>query len=77
MQEVAPNRKRRSKWRVRAWIILIGCVAVMSAVLAEGFFHSADFVLKLEAFAAFFIVGCVLILVSRRSAVRKKRDGRP
>jgi hypothetical protein len=47
----------------------------MSGVLAEAFFHSADFVLKLEGFAGFFVVGCLLVLISRRSAVKKKRGG--
>jgi hypothetical protein len=54
--------------------VLIGCVAFLSIILTMGFFRSADFVLKLEAFAGFFVVGCVLLALSRRSSQKKKRE---
>jgi hypothetical protein len=68
------RRRKRSKWRVGVWSVLIGCVAFLSIILTMGFFRSADFVLKLEAFAGFFVVGCVLLALSRRSSQKKKRE---
>jgi hypothetical protein len=65
------RRSWRSKWRVRVWFVLVGCVGFLSLLLAEGIFYAADFTLKFEAFAGFFIVGCVLLALSHASAKRK------
>ncbi len=68
------RRKKRSKWRVGVWSVLVGCVAFLSVILTMGFFRSADFVLQLEAFAGFFVLGCVFLVLSRRSSQKKKRE---
>jgi hypothetical protein len=67
-------RRGLSKWRLGVWLVLVGCVAVVAAVLVEGLLNSAEFMLKLEVFAGIFVVGCLFLLVSGRSA-RKKREG--
>ena len=61
-----------TKWRRGVWLVLIGCVALISGILVQGFFSSAPLVLKLEAFAGFFVFGCVLLAVSRHSGRAKK-----
>jgi hypothetical protein len=71
--EKATRRAKRSKWRTSVWAVLLGCIAFLSIILTMGFFRTADFVLQLEAFVGFFVLGCVFLLVSRRSAT-KKRD---
>jgi purine-cytosine permease-like protein len=48
------------------------CVALISGVLVQGFFGSADLIVKLEAVAGLFVLGCVLLLASRRSGRAKK-----
>jgi hypothetical protein len=68
------RRSKRSKWRMGVWLVLVGCVAVLSILLTMGLFRNADFVLRLEAFAGFFLVGCVFLAVSRLSARKKKRE---
>jgi zinc transporter ZupT len=68
------RRKKRSKWRAGVWSVLVGCVAFLSVILTMGFFGSADLVLRLEAFAGFFVVGCVFLALSRRSSQKKKRE---
>jgi hypothetical protein len=66
--------RRRSKWRASVWLVLVGCVAFLSVLLTMGVFSSADFILRVEAFAGFFVVGCVFLAVSRYSANKKSRD---
>ena len=56
------------------WLVLVGCVAFLSVILTMGIFRSADFVLQLEAFAGFFVLGCVFLAVSRRSATKKRNS---
>ncbi len=56
------------------WLVLVGGVAFLSVILTMGFFRSADFVLQLEAFAGFFVLGCGFLVVSRRSATKKQRS---
>ena len=68
------RRKKRSKWRMGVWMVLVGCVAVLSVLLTMGLFRNAGFVLRLEAFAGFFVAGCVFLAVSRLSARKKKRE---
>ena len=70
--EKAPRRAKRSRWRMSVWAVLVGCIAFLSIILTMGFFRTADFVLQLEAFAGFFVIGCVLLLLSRRSATKKQ-----
>ena len=70
--EKAPRRTKRSKWRMSVWAVLVGGIAFLSIILTMGFFRTADFVLQLEAFAGFFVLGCVFLLVSRRSATKKQ-----
>ncbi len=72
MQDAVPGRKKRSRWRMWVWLVLVGCVAFIAYQLAYGFFYSADFTLKVEAWAVFFVVGCVLLALYRRSATNKK-----
>jgi hypothetical protein len=57
----------RRRWKRRLWIVLVGCVAFLSLVLTQGIFYSADFTLKLEAFGGFFVLGCAILAMSRRS----------
>lgn len=71
--EMQARRRKRSTWRTGVWLVLVGCVAFLSIILAMGIFPSAGLVLRLEAFAGFFVLGCVLLAVSRHSA-KKKRD---
>jgi uncharacterized membrane protein YfcA len=68
-------RKTRLKWRLAVWLVLVACVAIVAVLLVQGFLASADFVLKAEAFLGFFVVGCVLLLLSRNSG--KKQRGEP
>lgn len=68
------RRRKRSKWRAGVWSVLVGCVAFLSIILTMGFFRSADLVLRLEAFAGFFVLGCAFLAISRYSARKKKRD---
>jgi peptidoglycan/LPS O-acetylase OafA/YrhL len=72
MQDSLPGRKKRSKWRLTVWLVFVGCVALIAYLLAYGLFYSADFTLKLEAWAVFFVIGCVLLALYRRSATKKK-----
>jgi hypothetical protein len=72
--EMEPRRRRRSRWRTSVWLVLVGCVAFLSVILTMGFFSSADFILRVEAFAGFFAAGCVFLAVSRYSSNRKSRD---
>jgi hypothetical protein len=68
------RRRRRSKWRTGVWLLLVGCVALLSFILSTGLFPDSDPILKLEAFAGFFVVGCAFLVVSRYSANKKRRD---
>jgi hypothetical protein len=72
--EKEARRRKPSKWRMSVWLVLVGCIAFLSILLTMGLFRSADFMLRLEAFAGFFVLGCVLLAVSRLSARRKKRE---
>jgi zinc transporter ZupT len=71
--EMEARRRRRSKWRTGVWLVLVGCVALLSFILSAGLFPASDPILRFEAFAGFFVLGCVFLIVSRHSA-RKKRD---
>lgn len=62
------------KWRLAVWLVLVACVAIVAVLLVQGFLASADFVLKAEAFAGFFFVGCVLLLVSRNSGKKQRGE---
>ena len=74
MTRSAAERRKRSKWRTGVWIVLLGCVALLAGLLVQGFFSSAGLVLKLEAFVGFFVIGCILLLVSRYSGGKKKQN---
>ena len=69
-----PGSKTRSKWRLWAWVVWIGCVALIAALIVEGLFTSSAFTLKAEVFAGVFAVGCAVLLFSRRSAKAAGRD---
>jgi hypothetical protein len=68
------ERKKRSKWRAGVWLVFLSCVALLSYLLVQGLFASADPLLKLEAFAGFFVLGCVFLLVARRSGTKNKES---
>jgi Flp pilus assembly protein TadB len=72
MQDSLPGRRKRSRWRTGVWLVLVGCVAFVAWLLAYAVFYSAGATLKLEAWAVFFVIGCVLLALSRRSARKKK-----
>jgi hypothetical protein len=73
---MAGGRSAGARWRTGVWFVFLLCIALLSALLAQGFFYSAGLMLKLEAFAGFFIVGCVLLIASRRSAGKKKTSSK-
>ena len=75
MERSVSSRRKRWKWRLGVWLVLLGCIGLLAALLVEGLFNSADFALKSEAFAGFFSVGCVFLVASRRSG-KKKADSK-
>ncbi len=72
--EMEARRRRRSKWRTGVWLVLVGCVALLSFILSTGLFPPSDPILRFEAFAGFFVAGCAFLAISRYSANKKKRD---
>ncbi len=73
--ETKGRRNKRSRWRMTVWFVLVACVAFLAYILSYGFFHSGGFMLQLEGFVGFFVVGCILLALSRRSAKKKERAG--
>lgn len=66
-------RRGSSKWRLGVWLVFLGCVALIAVLLVNGVIPDADFMVKLEVFAAIFVAGCVFLVLSNRSA-RKDKD---
>jgi hypothetical protein len=65
-------RRGSSKWKLGVWLVFLGCVALIAALLVNGVLPDAGFTLKAEVFAGIFIFGCVFLVMSSRSG---RKDG--
>ena len=45
MEKSVSSRRKRWKWRLGVWLVLLGCIGLLAALLVEGLFNSADFTL--------------------------------